>query len=108
MNINRLLSDVLGVVLNNEMDNSPEDITEYVDSETILDYFLNEDEQFLSNFLNYIKTSSINKYYPSYGDDIKPYFKVLHAMLISPNYRDKCEAFMDKYGFDIEEIKKDF
>lgn len=108
MNINKLLTDVLEVVVNNEMDNSPEEITDYVDSESILDYFINEDEYFLNNFLVYIKTSSINNYYPSYEDDVRPYYKVLHAMLISPNYKSKCEAFMKKHNLDIEEIKQYF
>ena len=40
VDINRILTDVLSVVFNNEGSNSPEDITDYVDSETILDYML--------------------------------------------------------------------
>lgn len=42
VDINRILTDVLSVVFNNEGSNSPEDITDYVDSETILDYMLED------------------------------------------------------------------
>ena len=47
VDINRILTDVLSVVFNNEGSNSPEDITDYVDSETILDYMLEDNDYFL-------------------------------------------------------------
>lgn len=46
VDINRILTDVLSVVFNNEGSNSPEDITDYVDSETILDYMLEDNDYF--------------------------------------------------------------
>lgn len=105
INIDGILVDIIGVLFNNEGDNSPEDICDYVDSETLLDYMLEENDDFLSGFLTYMKTSYENNKYYHYGN---PYFKVLHAMLFSPSYKTKCEDFMNRYDFDIDIIKRDF
>lgn len=106
-NVDKLLTDVLSVVFNNEGSNSPEDITDYVDSESILDYMLEENDYFLGNFLTYLESAYMNDKYPCDGGD-KQYYKVLAVMLQSPQYKEKCQNFMNRYGFDLEIIKRDF
>lgn len=107
MNINNLLANLLKVIVNNECDNTPEDITDYIKSEDILDYLLNENETFLSGFLDYLKNSCDNQNFSCDGDD-ELYYEVLCGMLTLPRYKGKCKAFMEKYNLDIELIKKYF
>lgn len=95
VDINRILTDVLSVVFNNEGSNSPEDITDYVDSETILDYMLEDNDYFLSNFLTYLESAYMNGKYPC-NDGDKCY------------YKEKCQDFMNRYGFDLDIINRDF
>lgn len=107
VDINRILTDVLSVVFNNEGSNSPEDITDYVDSETILDYMLEDNDYFLSNFLTYLESAYMNgKYLCNDGD--KCYYNVLFVMIRNPHYKEKCQDFMNRYGFDLDIINRDF
>ena len=107
VDINKILTDVLSVVFNNEGSNSPEDITDYVDSETILDYMLEDNDYFLSNFLTYLESAYMNGKYPC-DDGGKCYYNVLFVMIRNPHYKEKCQDFMTRYGFDLDIINRDF